>query len=225
MFHQQPPITYYADRLWNHGTGSGLPTGFTARWATANITWSVQAESVDGPPSNKEIKATITTTGQFCASLDSFGQKANVDVVAMVQLAAVAAGAVSAGGVACRVSGGAGTENGYVLSFRTVTGAGSRIRLTKIIGGAAAVEVAFGAFTWTSATQYYLRQRVIGTTHWGKAWAVGSPEPATWQINAVTDSSITGAGYVGLYASNLDSDPAFGYIAAAAGGVPAPVVT
>ncbi len=52
--------------------------------------------------------------------------------------------------------------------------------------------------THAAGTFYSMRLRIVGTTMWGKVWAVGSPEPG-WQISAV-DSALTAAGAHGIRA-------------------------
>jgi hypothetical protein len=222
MFHQQGTSLFHADRLWNHAVAAGLPTGYTARWSTTDIAWAVQTSAVAGTPSGKDIKATITTSGLFVSSMDRAGQPIDVDIVAMLYLDAVPASGQNAGGVACRVSGSTGSENAYTLTFRTVAGVGETIRLNKYVSGAV---TALGNFTfsWTSATQYYLRLQAIGSTIRGKVWTPGTAEPSTWGIE-VTDTDITGAGYAGLFAAHSTGDPAFGYCAVSIGGMPAPIV-
>lgn len=204
------PRKYYADRLWNYPTGAGLPSGFTARWATTNISWSVQAETADGAPSDKEIKATITLAGHYAVSFDRAGQRANVDALVLV-LAPGTSGTSSHGGVAIRISGSAGSENAYTASLRSSAGAASSLRLMKLVAGTE-TQIAVHSLTWTANTWYYIRLRSFGTSLKSKIWALGSAEPSSWQIDT-TDSDVTGAGYCGIYVRHAGTNPAISYIA------------
>jgi hypothetical protein len=207
---------FWADRLHNHAIAGGLPTGFTSRWDTP-AAFAVQAESVDGPPSNKEILFDISAGGQYCATLDAAGQLADVDIVVLVK-PGTPTGTQTLGGAACRISGSAGSANCYAFSFGGTSSNPDIIRLRKIVANTT-TSLNSPAITWTPNTWYWVRLRTIGNAIKGKYWQLGSAEPAAWTAEA-TDSDITAAGYAGLYSSNA-VDPSFGYIAVAPGS-PAP---
>jgi hypothetical protein len=205
------PRKYFADRLWNHAIGAGLPTGFTARMDTTDSTWAVQAESAAGPPSDKEIKATLAAVGHYGVSLDSVGQKADLGVIGLV-LAPTTTGSANHGGVAVRMSGSAGSENCYYASLRSTTGAASALRVARVVSGTDTLLANF-SIVWTVNTWYFIRLRAFGTAVKAKIWAQGAAEPTTWGVEA-TDANVTGAGYAGFYARQTSSDPAFAYVAA-----------
>jgi hypothetical protein len=222
-FESHPPQLFQSDRLWTRAIGSGVPSGYTSRWSAADITWSVQAETAAGPPSDKEIKATITVQHPFIISMNSFAQlfgtAADVDVVGLV-MAAAATGGNNHGGIGARILGASGSEEGYVVTLRSTADVGTGFRLIKYSAGAITTVNTY-TYAWTAATWYFMRLRCTGTTIQGRIWTPGSAEPATWHIN-VTDSTVTAAGRVGLYAFSAAGSPSFGYIAATPTG-PAPL--
>lgn len=78
-----------------------------------------------------------------------------------------------------------------------LSAAANNLLIGKIVSGTE-TDLTNVTFTVSTGTFYWIRYRIVGSTHFLKAWADGSAEPAAWNINAFSDSSITGAGGVGL---------------------------
>ncbi len=93
--------------------------------------------------------------------------------------------------VMLRASGASGADqmpNGYRVELRSDS---NTIKLQRYVNGTA---TQIGSFSYTKdINAQKLRFQVSGNTIRVKAWAAGSSEPSTWQIQ-VTDTSITGSG-------------------------------
>jgi hypothetical protein len=211
---------YWADRLHTRGIAAGIPSGYTNRWTTPSA-WAVQAESVDGPPADKEIKLTTGSLAWFLGSFDAMGQRRDIDLLALVKTSDVS-GSSTHGGIAIRCSGSAASENGVYLSFRSASGVGTALRMAKLVGGTDTL-LSNITLAWTAGSWFWFRLRGVGTAFKGKGWAFGNAEPAAWGAE-VTDSAseINAAGYAGMMCRTSTGNPAFGYIAAGLGGRPAP---
>jgi hypothetical protein len=102
--------------------------------------------------------------------------------------------------ITLRGSGAAGAENGYHFQYNN----SSLIwQLQKYVAGVTSNLGSTVSFTTVANVWYYVRFRVNGTTLSAKFWRDGDNEPSSWTLT-VTDSSITGVGWVGL--GNQDSN-------------------
>jgi hypothetical protein len=68
----------------------------------------------------------------------------------------------------------------------------------KFVGGVL-TDIQDTAFSATNGQFYWMRYRIVGTTHIGKVWADGTSEPLAWTAT-VTDTALTSAGGFGLEA-------------------------
>lgn len=96
-------------------------------------------------------------------------------------------------GVVMRASGNASSLNCYVA-----TRYGNSLRLAKYLSGTATeltTDLNKGESFWNS--DHFIKLRCNGTTIQAKAWAAGTPEPATWDQTA-TDNSLS-IGQTGIW--------------------------
>lgn len=183
------------------GTTSGLPTGWTQRWSTSNVTFS---------EGSGYLRFAKTTAGaRNAASLDAIGSVADVELLAKVR-SDTKTDASTYPCLMVRGSGSAASENGYVCGIRR-DGSG-QLAIIQYVAGTGTVPAVTGAnstrIDWSTNTWYWIRFRAIGTSLKARYWADGSAEPSTWDID-VTDSDVTGAGYAGVFAlsiGNIDFD-------------------
>lgn len=113
---------------------------------------------------------------------------------------------------------GVGSENGYTLGLGyDVMGEGSKDRLVlqKIVNGSVSV-VADTLFNWDTDRNYFLRLSAVGTALKAKAWPAVLPEPEGWLIET-TDSSISAAGWAGVFGYTALERGYFNWFAAALG--------
>lgn len=183
----------YSTDLESLSTGSGVPSGFTSRWDAG--TWSI----VDDAGDNVLREASSGSNRYFISmnAVDGDANRANVEMLVRCRASSFATPSNTYLGCVLRGSGDGSTETGYGVLI--VTGSPS-VRIAKYSGG---TNTALGTSTLNATinanTWYWLRARANGTAIKGKVWADGSSEPGTWDIE-VTDSSISAAGWNGVFA-------------------------
>ncbi|MCL2091952.1 MAG: hypothetical protein FWH11_12280 [Micrococcales bacterium] len=122
-------------------------------------------------------------------------KQANVDVAVSVGLAGRPAVGTTRLWVGARTT--ADFRSGYLLRANVLpSGQVETVQLLKQVNGTQTTlaQVVPGV-TLGDGEQLRLRLRVVGNQLQGKAWKVGTPEPAAWQL-ALSDSSVSAAGSV-----------------------------
>lgn len=180
-------------------TADAQPSDWTARWVTTNSTFAARTKS--GAQGGKTLEHTSTADGRRLLSynaIDSDANRADAEILVRVRTTGSVGTAALLDQVrsVLRGSGAAGAESCYFLQFsESATGS---IRLGKLVSGTQTMlGTAFAMPRWQSNVWYWMRFKVSGTSLSGKIWEDGEKEPTSWQVTA-TDSSVTGAGWVGV---------------------------
>jgi len=183
--------TDLAADTFSRTTASGWGT------AAAGGAWTPDTKPAYFSTNGSQALITIPAAGWTSRSRLAGVNAANVDVAVSVGVPTRPTTAVTRVWVSARTS---ATFDGYLARANvTADGEVESLQLLKRVAGVDTVVAAVGISNvkLTGSEQLRLRLRVVGTTVQVKVWKVGSPEPATWQIQ-VTDSSVTGAGSVGV---------------------------
>ena len=160
-----------------------LPGGWDAQFGSG---FSVQSSG-----GSQWLKHAKASSGYAAVRWTARGTFANCDVKSKWKMDDTA----GSGGLAVRLSGGAGSETFYGLF---PVGDGAKFRIYKKVNGSAAQQVGGDiSFVHTAATEYWARFQAIGTSLKVKLWAASGSEPLAWGLST-TDSAIA-SGYVGLY--------------------------
>lgn len=156
-------------------------------WGTASNgdTWATNIGSPTLSIASNEGHA----TGISAQALLQLGSTTSADAEVLVRVQTSSTSSTRMG-AALRVS----TNNGYI---GRLSASGNNLVIGKIISGTE-TDLSTTSFTTSISTFYWIRYRIVGTSHFLKAWAAGSAEPAAWTVNGFTDSSITSAGGVGV---------------------------
>ena len=193
----------YSDDFSSYPVATGVPTGFTARWVTTNVTHSILTAGAD-----KAFRQNRTVNGRGLVTMDAVdgdANRANAEVLVRIKTVSPFAEQAQAG-PALRCSGGAASETGYVCyPF------GNKLRIARYVGAVSTAPLAdSGTLGLAEDTYYWVRFRANGTggtvTLSAKIWAgaIGD-EPGTpstgWNVT-YSDSStpITAAGWCGMFA-------------------------
>ena len=174
-------------------TTGAAPTGWTSRWTSTGATWLVRADAPS--TAGKYLEFALTTWNRRLLSYDSIDSDSgrdNAEVFARFQTNAMTSDAQF--NLIVRGSGAAATEGGYVFKNNSATS----ISIIKLVSGTATTLATLTVPTLANNTYYGLRFRVNGTALKAKIWnSQIDPEPSAWNIE-ITDSAITGTGYVGI---------------------------
>lgn len=187
----------YFNTFSGFAEGTGVPTGFTARWVTTNVTHSVVAGGAD-----KFFRQSRSVQGRGLVTFDAVDGDANralSEVLVRVRLSNPAGGTAQAG-PALRCSGAAAAENGYVCYPIS-----NILRIASYKSGTSTPLLDSSTLTLVDATWYWIRFRAEGTTSpvtlKAKIWQDGTGEPGAWTLTTTDSSSpITGAGWCGMFA-------------------------
>jgi hypothetical protein len=186
--------TSFIDKV---GVGSGSLPGWTLRWGSSLNNLREIREPGDNNIGDTvaflEDNSPATTQGPLL-TFDVFDeavfQTADTDILILWRPVTSVLGPYFY--VACRASGTAGAENGYL--FRQDTGA--IIRLSEISAGTVSD---LASISWTGGTidtWYWWQFRVVGDELKARWWEYGTAAPQQWQME-VTDSTHTAAGWIG----------------------------
>ena len=194
----------YSTDFTEYTTGV-IPSDWTAGWdATTQFT-------VGTGGADKILKGAITASNRYICTWNDVGadaNRANVEILTKFRVLSVVGG--GAGGVA-RASGTGTTETGYTAYIQD-----DDLRVAKYVSGTATALVT-QALTLLANTDYWLRFRVNGTALQARIWLATDAEPGTWGIDT-TDTSISAAGWAGVFTFSSDSDPEYDAIAIATNG-------
>lgn len=190
----------YSETFDSAGTGSGLPSGWSARWA--NTTSWERVDTGSGDIAVRRNTSSAARSGASYDAVDSDSTRADADILVKIRTASVASFQTHCG-VFARASGSAGAETAYAAFIY-----GPALRIIKYNGGTATTISTTSSLGLVADTWYWLRLRVNGTTQQARIWLDGDSEPGTWDATG-TDSAITAAGWCGFfafYASSTNQD-------------------
>lgn len=167
-------------------------------WGAADSgqTWSTSG----GTAANYSVSGSV---GQHSATAvnSSRWTFANVSVTNVDVTGSASSSALATGGSHYLALAGRSSSDGatcYLARLDFTTTAGVVLTLRKRVAGAETQLSTFTTgLTHAAGTRFSVRFQVVGTTLRARAWLTSSAEPSTWQLTA-TDSSITGAGLVGM---------------------------
>lgn len=144
-------------------------------------------------------------------SWNQVSQIADVELVALIRPTAQSDSFRC--GVLARGAGADGTDTGYALVLaQSGAGAMDQLVLLDLVLGAEST-LATASFSWALNTNYWLKLRISSSSIKGRVWAEANTEPSTWNIS-VTDTSISDAGYVGIFHQYISSTFEIGYFSA-----------
>lgn len=115
------------------------------------------------------------------------------------------------------VQGSTSAVSGYVI---TLASSGTTLQIARIDAG---TEATFtdAAFTWTSATDYWIRAGRSGSDIRAKAWADGGSEPGSWTVTLAGDTTYS-SGFYGYAARYGFADAQWAEVGVGTGGDSAP---
>ena len=173
-------------------TAGAAPAGWTQRWTTTSSTWLVQASAPQ--TQGKYVRHTPTASAKRLLSWDSIDADANRDNGEIfVRFRTSSYFSADQVWLILRGSGTAGAETAYVFSNINDTS----FRISKLVSGTLTSLGTF-AFTFSGAVWLGLRFRANGSAIKAKVWnSQLNQEPAAWNLE-ITDSSITGVGWIGI---------------------------
>lgn len=108
----------------------------------------------------------------------------------------------------------AGGTNGYTITLNNPNGSGQFVvAIYKLVGGTytqlgANYQAGPG---FTSANTLAVRAQIQGSTISVRHWVLGTAEPTAWQVTQ-TDTSVTAAGYPGVYSSAFPAAGSNGFL-------------
>jgi PKD repeat protein len=159
-------------------------------WSQPYTTSSYRVEASSGAAGGRVLYNSISTTAYHALRWDAVGTPVDVEIEALIR---VGPGSAYNESMALVVRG-SGSETFYSSRLDSGSGLWTLARYNGGVSSALAVTSnPFPAGTWVRH-----RLRVEGGTLRVKLWAAGSPEPASWTLEA-TDPSPLGAGFVGVW--------------------------
>lgn len=176
------------------GTGSP-PTGWTEDWNTADVGTTVEAMKKD-----KSLSLDLTSNAKVAVTMDAIVGKLEIQALALIQ--AKDQFSTLAGGVGVRVSGGPGTENGYVVFTDP---ANDEIDLWRYKNGATAL-LASASVTIVEDRWYWIRLTVYGSHIEVTIWGKHEVEPGALTINHSDSPPMSTVGSAGIVAFNADTN-------------------
>jgi hypothetical protein len=186
-------MTTYSTNFGSY-TAAAQPSDWTARWVTSNVTWL--ATTLANTEGGKVLRKASTADARRLLSWDAVSAHADSEGLIRFKASVVGFGAFLQTYLHLRGSGASGAETSYWVTFST-TNQGT-LQLGKWVAGTATnLGTAYDNGSFKSATWYYLRFRVNGTSLQARIWEDGTVEPSAWQVSA-TDSAITAAGWAGV---------------------------
>ena len=169
------------------------PTGWTETWSTTGVDTSVEAAK-----KAKSLYLDKISNTKIAVTRDDGTGFATGELLALVR--AMDAFSTFAGGVAARVSGGVGTEAGYLVYMDP---ANDKLKLRRYSGGVS-TDLANGDYTVDADKWYWIRARFNGDNIKARMWPKHSAEGGTWLIDHTDTSPITAGGEWGVCTFNAD---------------------
>jgi hypothetical protein len=103
-----------------------------------------------------------------------------------------------------------GSDSGSGFTGYTIRTYYDEVRIDRYVDGSGALLDSIDLvtpYTYLHQSDFWFRFRVNGTTLSTKVWHAGAPEPPGWH-SILTDSNVTGTGWVGLTRATNDTDEA-----------------
>ena len=179
-------------------TTGQAPADWTARWVTANVTYTVEADA--GATGGKVLRSVVTSVARHALSWDDVGTPGATEILIKFRLSALTeAGFVN--GAVLRGSGIATTENGYMSAGQPLAAAADRLYIREYTAGTSSdtsaqlTGTAFSINTW-----YWIRFRANGTSLESAVWADGESEVVP--ITTLTDAT-TSSGWAGIFTQQI----------------------
>lgn len=221
-----PPPTSFVTDFSEYTTGAP-PTGWTGRWATANVTWDIADSTLfDG---GKYLTQSVhSADGRSLLSWDAVDDAVDIELLLRLKTSNGFDGyADFFTYLQARASGALGAENSYYVALFFTTYS-MEMRLGKYVAG---TSISLGThvideeeyWDFVKNKVYLVRLSVVGTAVKAKVWPDATPEPA-WQVEA-TDSDITTGGWAGIGEYTSDREIYYDYLSVGIEGNPAPLVT
>jgi hypothetical protein len=186
---------YYVTDFSEYATGA-QPSSWTRRWG-AGFTALVQTSA--GSLSGKALRWTKTSAARQALSWDRVPVSINVEI--LVRLRAIEAWANNDNimGVVARGGGAAGSESGYRATVSGLTSGTLYASASNKYGPDATLGTSTPGPSPNLAVNdwVWMRFRVNGSSLSRKTWHQGASEPGAFD-ETLTDTSIAGAGWVGL---------------------------
>jgi hypothetical protein len=189
-----------------------IPSDWTARW-DATTQFAVEPGGDD-----KVLRAILSANNRHLCTwddIDTDADRDDVEILTKIKTGSVSDG-ISHAGVLVRGSGADTTKTGYALYIF-----GNDLSIAKYVNNVYSL-IQTADLTLLADTWYWMRFRVNGTSLKARIWANGSSEPGTWTIDSVTDSSISGTGFVGAIAFDSAADPSYDQFGIGTNGDTAP---
>jgi hypothetical protein len=171
------------------------PADWTARWVTANVTYTVQADA--GATGGKVLRAVVTSTGRHAISWDDAGTPGTVEVLLKMRISALTENTTMQGPI-LRGSGAAASETGYANPSISLAAGTDRLDTREYTAGGTSDTVSDVSFNWAINTWYWVRSRGVGSDFSWRTWVDGTSEGSTW---AERSDATTATGWAGLLAA------------------------
>jgi hypothetical protein len=182
------PLTSHSTDFTEYDLASP-PGDWTERWDTGYFAMNIVA----GTYTTKRLQVDLSAVSHHVAATwDDIGTTRNGEALARVFMATKLDNAI---GVACRVSGAVGAQNGY---FVTLYLAANTVLLRKFRNSGTGTTLDTQNFVSTINTYYWIRFRFVETTFQVRVWRDGEAEPGTWLIE-IDDYGNIVSGAVGIY--------------------------
>lgn len=174
-------------------TSDVQPSDWTAQW---DVGATYLVKDVAG---GKVLRLGPFTTGIEAIKWDGKDDNGSSDVLVRLQ---VGSWSINTGlQIIQQGSGTSTSETGYGLWMYSDAAGARYLRFMKLVSASATSlgpsAILVSSIVPATNADIWLRFSAYSGVLYGKVWAYGTPEPATWTVS-VSDSSITGSGWVGL---------------------------
>lgn len=186
--------THWWEEDFSGMTIEQAPTDWTESWDTTNVDTLVKTGGKD-----KVLNLDKTSNAKIAVIKDVVS-KYNIELLGLIQ--AKDAFSTFAGGLGARVSGGIGTETGYVVFMDP---ANDKLKLRRYNNGTSS-DLANGDYTVNADAWYWIRMQCSGSVIKAKMWTKFGAEPGTWLIDHTDSSPLTSAGEAGVCCFNADAN-------------------
>lgn len=199
---------YWED--WSGSTIGQAPVGWTPRW-DSGATYSVVADA-NGPAGRalKIDKASVNRHVLSFDAVDSDANRATLKIRALVKAGPVQGLASTFVGVVGRASGTSTTENGHVvaLSQSGATASTATVVWSKYLSAILTTDQA--PYLWTEGDLYWVGMELSGNSL--RRTLASAADPSTLLLDSSdTDSSISAAGWAGLFSFVAAAAPYYVY--------------
>lgn len=203
--------THWWEEDFEGMTVDQAPTNWTETWDTANVDTLIKS-----PRKWKHLNLDKTSNAKIAVIKDVVS-KYNIEILGLVQ--AKDAFSTFAGGLGGRISGGIGTETGYVVFMDP---ANNKLKLRRYNNGTSS-DLADGSYTINADSWYWIRMRLNGSNIKARIWPKLGTEPGTWLVDYTDASPLTSAGEAGVCCLNADVNCDYIAFEGSSAGWPIPV--